>query len=117
MVRSRIRQVPTLPNVDFIYEDYQNAMNSHIGDVFYFSAESQANGSSRNSNILKKWFAHIRNVFAHNYITKEGESIILRDFEPITYRPTLYVRLSSFERIKEIVILVKQIIHQNNNQS
>ena len=116
-VRSRIRQKPNLSNVDFINEDYQSAMNSPIGDVFYFSSESQANGSSRNSIILKKWFAHIRNAFAHNYITKEGESIVLRDFEPDTYRPTLYVKTSSFAVLRDTVLFVKQIIHQNNNQS
>lgn len=116
-VISQIRHVPTLSNVYFINEGYLSAMASPISDVFYFSAESQANGGSRNSNILKKWFAHIRNAFAHNFITKEGESIVLRDFEPGTYRPTLYVKTSSFAVLRDTVLFVKQIIHQNNNQS
>lgn len=63
---------------EFIHDDYEQEMQSPSVDTFYFNTETKGNGNSgRNNNsvIVKKWFAHLRNSFAHNYIKKEKVAI------------------------------------------
>lgn len=92
---------------NFEYEDYENKMLTPKENVFYFSAESQKQNSKREyTNVVKNWFKHIRNAFAHNYIYLENSSFVLRDYYKERGKPlkqTLYVKLSSLNDFKKLV--------------
>lgn len=97
---------------DFVYKDYETKMETPVENVFYFSAETEKQDSKRqNSAVAKKWFKHIRNSFAHNYITIEDGQYVLQDFfqeEKQPLRQVLYAKLTSLEEFKG---LVAEIMH------
>lgn len=79
---------------DFVHNNYEKEMQNPTDNVFYFSADTQKPNSKRkNSSVVKQWFKHLRNAFAHNYIRKENGVYVLEDYyqeEKKPLRQTLY---------------------------
>ncbi len=108
-----VKENPALKEYDFIYKNYKKEMKNPEVKKFYFDAESHNRSSKTKSSayILKKWFGHLRNSFAHNYITKENGLLILRDYDyEDKSKCTLLAKISSFDSFKELVSYVKQLI-------
>lgn len=102
----------------FEYKDYENMIESPVENVFYFSAESKKENAAReNTEIVKNWFFHLRNAFAHNYIIKKDSSYILKDFQKKgqNWKQTLYVEITSFDSFKSLVNEVKRINDEPSN--
>ena len=102
----------------FEFEDYLEKMKEAKMDTFYFHANKD-DGDKDNSNIkhtkiLKKWFGHIRNAFVHNHIFREDDgSLILRSFDSKSYKPLLYVKLTSFNDFVDLFKFVKSYVESN----
>ena len=106
-IKKKVKKTQGLETYDFIYDDYKKEMKYPQDNIFYFSA---AEKGKKCSKICKKLFGHIRNAFAHNYITKEGEYIILRDYENpnLSSAQTLYAKLYSFESFKTLIEKIQE---------
>lgn len=116
-IKRELKKTEGLQGIDFIYENYQEKMNEPQDNVFYFSAESETGaGKKKNSEIGKKLFGHLRNAFAHNYITKENEYVILQDYQntDLSARQTLYAKLSSFNKFETLVNKIQEIIREKS---
>ena len=79
-------------------------------DTFYFSAIPE-NGTKAIEGQL--WFRHLRNAFAHNYITKEEGCMVLQDYykEGKSTKCTLYVKISSFDEFKALINRIQEKIN------
>lgn len=99
---------------DFRYKDYQKYLRNPIDNVFYFSAETSNSSSNRkHSCIVRKWFKHLRNAFAHNYIILDNGIYHFYDFyEEKGKKPkqTLYARITSLDDFKKLILEVKSKI-------
>ena len=110
---AKVKKESSLQHFDFVYDHYESAMKTPVDDTFYFSASSKKKVKRSNSLILKKWFAHLRNAFAHNYITIENGKMLMQDFQNESpHSQTLYVQLSSFELFEKLVFYIKQLINK-----
>ena len=102
----------------FVYKDYESAMTNPQDDTFYFCAETKRknqNGKKEArkvtyNDVIRNWFGHIRNAFAHNNIVLDGDSFVLRDYQE--KRQTLYVTLTSFNLFEKLVAFVKEKINE-----
>jgi activator of 2-hydroxyglutaryl-CoA dehydratase len=103
---------------DFVCKNYEVEMQTPKDNVFYFSAEAMKQGSSRNSHIVKKWYKHLRNAFAHNYIRLENGAYVMEDYydeetqtnsnhKKIKTQKVLYARILSLEDFKSLINEVK----------
>ena len=100
------------------YEDYEQKLNElkePSSDVFFFSAKTP---KGKTTEIGKMWFGHLRNAFAHNYITKDKDGcFVLQDYSPEhkSGKRTLYVKLSSFDDFKSLVDRIQTRIEEKKN--
>lgn len=103
---------------DFVYKDYEIEMQTPKDNVFYFSANASKQGSTRNSQIVKKWYKHVRNAFAHNYIRLENGAYVFEDYydeevlinnnrKKRTTRKVLYARILSLDEFKSLINEIK----------
>ena len=91
---------------DFVYMDYEVEMQTPKDNVFYFSAEASSKNSSRQyTKIVKKWYKHIRNAFAHNYIRIENGAYVFEDY--YEGKKVLYAKILSLEEFKSLINEVK----------
>lgn len=91
---------------DFVYMDYEVEMLTPKDNVFYFSAEASSKNSSRQyTKIVKKWYKHIRNAFAHNYISIENGAYVFEDY--YEGKKVLYAKILSLEEFKSLINEVK----------
>ena len=75
------KNVLASPSFEFVYEDYEKKMQTPTDNVFYFSAATNIQGAKRDtSNVVKNWFKHIRNAFAHNYIRMDNSAYVFEDY-------------------------------------
>ena len=99
------------PSFDFIYDNYENEMQNPKDNVFYFSAETTNQSTKRNhSNVVKQWYMHIRNAFAHNYIRQDNGAYVFEDFYQGDNQPlkqTLYARITNLDDFKNLIKEVK----------
>lgn len=102
----------------FEYKDYDVKMQNPQDNVFYFSADTIKQGTKRkHSKIVMKWYKHLRNAFAHNYIRKENGVYVFEDYydEEISpnnqtkkkTRRVLYARILSLDDFKNLIKEVK----------
>ena len=112
----KVKKDERFKQFSFVYKDYLNAMANPQDDTFYFCADIKEGIQGKlkkkrkvtYNQIVKKWFSHIRNAFAHNYIEIDGGALIMRDY--LENKQTLYVRLTYFELFEELVAFVKEKI-------
>lgn len=68
--------------------------------------------SNNKNSTLSSFFVHLRNSFAHNYISKDSQGkIIFRDY--FGNRLSCYVRVESFEKFKQIINSIKKTKNQS----
>ena len=68
--------------------------------------------SNNKNSTLSSFFAHLRNSFAHNYISKDSQGrIIFRDY--YGNQLNCYARVESFEKFKQIIDCIKKIKNQS----
>lgn len=100
---------------DFEYENYQKKLINPVQNVFYFSAESSVNSSKRKySDIVRRWFKHLRNAFAHNFIILDKGIYHFYDFHEgnaKSTKQTLYAQITSLDDFKKLVLEVKSKIN------
>lgn len=97
---------------DFVYIDYEKEMQNPRDNVFYFSADvKKQNKNKKYSNVVKQWYKHIRNAFAHNYIREDNGAYVLEDyFQEQKSKPlkkVMYCRILSLDDLKNLIIKVK----------
>lgn len=65
------------------------------------------------NDIVRKWFKHLRNAFAHNYIILEDGIYHFYDFydeEGNHTQQTFYARITSLDDFKKLILEVKSKI-------
>ena len=94
----------------FKLEDDITQIDKKAIDTFYFTLSKKVK--------IKSWFFHLRNTIAHNRIfTVDNENtLILEDSQPISEERirngeipelSMYAKVSSFEKLKQIIICIK----------
>lgn len=96
---------------DFVYKDFEKEMQNPKDNVFYFSAYvKKQNKNKKYSNVVRQWYKHIRNAFAHNYIRKDNGAYVLEDYfqeqkgKPL--KKVMYCRILSLDEFKDLIIIV-----------
>ncbi len=94
---------------DFVYIDYEKEMQNPGDNVFYFSADVKSQSKNKKySNVVKQWYKHIRNAFAHNYIRKDKGAYVLEDYyqeqksKPL--KKVMHCRILSLDDFKDLII-------------
>lgn len=116
-LKKKISQHETLKGFRFEYEDYLNKMQTPVNDTFYFDAEKEIESKSKRktSKIAKKFFSHVRNAFAHNYVKyDDGGHLILASYQEHSYKPQFYAQLSSVCTFKSLLDYIKETIQLLN---
>ena len=92
----------------FQFEDYKKSKNPEY-NIFYFGARTKK--SKKKSPIINNWFKHLRNAFAHNYITIDEESgcYTLKDFNKENKKQTLLAIIDNIEDFKCLVRTAKSL--------
>ncbi len=87
---------------DFVYQNYEVEMQTPKDNVFYFSADAHKKGPARKyTNIVNKWYKHLRNAFAHNYIRIENGVYMLEDYNE--GKQVLFARVLSLDEFKSLI--------------
>ena len=103
---------------DFVHNDYEKEMKTPKDNVFYFSAATKMqNPKRKHSQIVRQWYKHLRNAFAHNYIRQENGAYIFEDYyqeekevnnqKVKTTEKVLYARILSLDEFKNLITEVK----------
>lgn len=94
----------------FVYKNYEVKMQNPVDNVFYFSANAAKQSSTRHTMIVKKWYKHLRNAFAHNYIRLDNGAYVFEDFYEDTGSPlqqVLYAKIVNLDDFKRLITEVK----------
>ena len=98
-------------------DEYQKKGQEPPHNTFFFSAETEEGNKLPEGQM---WFKHLRNAFAHNYITKEGGRLVLRDYHKdknsTKSKLTLYAKLSSFNEFEILVNRIQEKIENNQKK-
>lgn len=104
-------RINSIINFDFVYKNYEVEMQNPNDNVFYFSADAIKQGKNRKyTMIVKKWYKHLRNAFAHNCIRIDNGAFVFEDFleeNGRTLKQTMYARVTSLEEFKRLVLEIK----------
>lgn len=105
------KKVNSIINFNFVYKNYEIEMQKPKDNVFYFSADAAKQGTNRKySNIVKKWYKHLRNAFAHNRIRINNGAFVFEDFyeeKGRALKQTLYARVTSLDEFKCLASEIK----------
>ena len=91
---------------DFVYKDYEVEMQTPKDNVFYFSADAAKKGLTRKyTKIVKKWYKHLRNAYAHNYIRLDNGVYVFENYHE--RKKVLYARILSLDEFKSLINEIK----------
>ena len=113
ILKQAAKALTMLKPFDFVYNNYEKEMRTPKDNVFYFSAEAEKQDSNKKSKVVKQWFKHIRNAFAHNYIILDKGIYHFYDFcgeKGKKPKQTLYARITSLDDFKKLILEVKSKI-------
>jgi hypothetical protein len=95
----------------FVYKNYEVKMQNPQDNVFYFSANAIKQTSTRQyTQIVKKWYKHMRNAFAHNYIRLDNGAYVFEDYyedKGSLRKRVLYARIVNLDDFKRLIAEVK----------
>lgn len=107
ILKASANEISSSPEFDFEYENYESKMQNPLDNVFYFSAGTTNHSSRRNySNVVRQWYKHIRNSFAHNYIRIENGKYVFEDYyqdDKKQIKKTLYAQITSLDEFKQLI--------------
>ena len=97
----------------FQYKYYKKYLDKPVINVFYFDACGKKE-KSKNNSIINNWFKHLRNAFAHNYITIDEESgcYTLKDFNNENKKQTLLAIIDNIDDFKCLVKTAKSLSYK-----
>jgi len=113
ILNRKVKKQEGLQKFRFVYKNYASRMKTPEIDTFYFHAETSKKKKKEYMDVVRNWFFHIRNAFAHNYITIDNGLFVMKDFQKDSFKQTFYVKLSSFELFIQLVHTVKELINQD----
>ena len=75
-------------------------VEDNVHDTFYYTDSKRAK--------IASWFFHLRNAFAHNRIFRTPGEDIIRLEDTDGNRLTMWAKVSSFEKLLEIITEIKK---------
>lgn len=102
----------------FVYENYEEQKDNPKDNTFYFDASPKSKKSKKRTvNVVEKWFHHLRNAFAHNYITMEDNNYILCNYieKGRNYKLVMYALITNFADFKNLIKEIKLLQNENND--